>query len=116
MKSVVLLWEMEVLRGGGELVGGILSSFWWLEGCLEAFWEMEAMRLDIGGFEAGKWEAGGWNMGGQNLIQGGFHGSWQRFLRPGGRTYRRGGNQETADSKQPVAPLLAGGGWRILTL
>ena len=39
-------------------MGGILSSFWWLEGCLEAFWEMEAMRLDIGGFEAGKWEAG----------------------------------------------------------
>ena len=53
----------QVLRNGGELAGGILSSFWWLEGCLEAFWEMEAMRLDIGGFgnenrrpEAGIWE------------------------------------------------------------
>ncbi len=96
---------MEVLRGGGELVGGILSSFWWLEGCLEAFWEMEAMRLGIGGFEAGKWEAGGWKMWAQNKRIGGFQGSWQWFWRPGGRTYRRG----EADSKQPVTPLLAGG-------
>ena len=83
VKSVVLLREMEVLRGGGELVGGILSSFWWLEGCLEAFWEVEAMRLDIGGFEAGKWEAGGWNMGGQNKRRGGVHGSWQWLTESG---------------------------------
>ena len=40
--------KIEVLRGGGELMGAILSSFWWLEGCLEAFWELESMRLDIG--------------------------------------------------------------------
>ena len=82
----------QVLRGGGELVGGILSSFWWLEGCLEAFWEMEAMRLDIGGFEAGKWEAGGWNMGGQNLIQGGFGGAGHGF---GGQGRGHTGGGET---------------------
>ena len=102
------------MRGGGELAGGILSSFWWLDGCLEAFWEMEAMRLDIGGFEAGKWEAGGWKMWAQNKRTGGGPWFWLWFWRPGGRTYRRGGYQETADISQPVAPLLAGGGWRIL--
>ncbi len=42
VKSVVLLMEIEVLRGGGELVGVILGSFWWSEGCLETFWELEA--------------------------------------------------------------------------
>ena len=70
---------MEVLRGGGELVGGILSSFWWLEGCWEAFWEMEAMRLDIGDFEAGKWEARGWKMWAQNKRTGGLRGGWRWF-------------------------------------
>ncbi len=71
------------------------------------------MRLDVGGFEAGKWEAGDWKIWAQNKRTGGFRGSRRRFWRPRGGTYRRGGYQETADSKQPVAPLLAGGGWRI---
>ena len=53
------IMKIDVLRGVGELAGAILGSFWWSGGCLEAFWELEAMRLDIGGSEAGKWEAGG---------------------------------------------------------
>ena len=74
VKSVVLLREIEVLRGGGELGGGILSPFWWLEGYLEAFWELESMKLDIGGFEAGKWEAGGCQ-GGARIESMGVRGS-----------------------------------------
>ena len=92
------------MKGGGELVGGILSSFWWLEGCLEAFWEMEAMRLDIVGFEAGKWEARGWKMCAQNKRIGGVGGSWHEFFGLGGRTYRRGESRKQLSSHSRSLP------------
>ena len=53
------LKEINVFRGGRELAGAIFSSFWWSEGCLEAFWKVEAMELVIGGFKAGKWRLEG---------------------------------------------------------
>ena len=89
------LMKIYVLRGGGELVGAMLRSFWWSEGCLEAFWELEAMRLDIGGFEAGKWEAGGWKMWAQNKRTGG--GPWYpaSVLAARGEDIQVGGKQET---------------------
>ena len=53
------LKTIDILRGGGELVGVMLGSFWWSGGAWKLFWELEALRLDTRGFQAGKWEAGG---------------------------------------------------------
>ena len=92
---MIYLRKMKVLRGAGELVGVILRSFWWSGGCLEAFWELEAMRLDIGGFEAGKWEAGGCQMEPRVRTLGAWYGSEFWFWGLGGRTYRRGGTRKS---------------------
>ena len=40
------LRKIDVFRGGGELVGAMLGFCWLSAGCLDAFWKLEAMRLD----------------------------------------------------------------------
>ena len=69
VKSVVLLNEIDVLRGGGGVAWSFFRSFWmFLEmwRVLGNFWEIICYGIGIGGFEARKWEAGGWNMDTQN--------------------------------------------------
>ena len=60
---------------------------------MEAFWELEAMRLDIGGFEGGKWEAGGCQMEARVRSAGGVR---LRFLvwGPWGEDIQEGEYQE----------------------
>ena len=74
VKSVVLLNEIDVLRGGGGVGWSFFQSFWMflvIWRVLGSFMGIICYGIGIGGFEAGKWEAGGWKMWTQNKMIGG---------------------------------------------
>ena len=66
---------------------------------------MEVLKLKNGRLEAAR--------GSPEFEDRGLVGWQARVLAATGGDIQGGVYQETAESKQPVAPLLAGGGWRI---